>query len=269
MNIITLSGLAISLYLITAFLLARRLVSGAVSADASKLAYIALGSGAVVLHASGLYQHIFTPVGINLGFFNAISLIAMLVAAVVLLSSLRQPIENLGIVILPIAALAILLDNLFVSHHILSKRLAVELEAHIILSVLAYSLLSIAAVQAILIAIQDWRLRHKHPGGFLRALPPLQVMENLLFQIISLGFFLLSMALLTGFIYLENIFEQHLVHKTVLSIIAWVIFAILLWGRWHAGWRGRTAIRWTITGFIVLLLAYFGSKLVLELILSK
>jgi ABC-type uncharacterized transport system permease subunit len=269
MNIIALSGLAISLYLITAFLLARRLIKGAAAVDSNKLAYIALGSGAVILHANGLYHHIFLPAGINLGFFNAISLIAMLVAAVVLLSSLRQPIENLGIVVLPIAAVAILMDNVFVSHHILSKRLADEIEVHIILSVLAYSLLSLAAVQAVLIAIQDRRLRHKHPGGILRALPPLQVMENLLFQIITLGFFLLSMALVTGFIYLEDIFAQHLVHKTVLSFIAWVIFAILLWGRWHAGWRGRTAIRWTITGFIVLLLAYFGSKLVLELILSK
>jgi len=269
MNTIALSGFAIFLYLITAFLLARRLMSGAASANTSKIGYIALGAGAVVIHASGLYHHIFIPDGINLGFFNAVSLIAMLVAAVVLISSLRQPIENLGIAVLPIAALALLMDNLFVSHHLLSRRLAGEIEIHIILSVLAYTLLSLAAVQAILIAIQDRRLRQKHPGGLLRALPPLQVMENLLFQIITLGFFLLSMALVTGFIYLEDIFAQHLVHKTVLSIIAWVIFAILLWGRWHAGWRGRTAIRWTLTGFVVLVLAYFGSKLVLELILRK
>jgi ABC-type uncharacterized transport system permease subunit len=269
MNIIALSGLAISLYLITAFLLARRLAAGATGLGSAKLAYLALGAGAVILHAADLYQHIFTVTGLNLGFFNSISLVALLVAGLMLISALRQPIENLGIVIFPIAAIAIILENAFMSDHLISRRFAVEIEAHIILSVLAYSLLSIAALQAILISIQDRRLRHKHPGGFMRALPPLQVMESLLFQIITLGFFMLSMALITGFIYLEDIFAQHLVHKTVLSFIAWIVFAILLWGRWHAGWRGRTAIRWTIAGFIILLLAYFGSKLVLELILNQ
>ncbi len=134
---------------------------------------------------------------------------------------------------------------------------------------LAYSLLSIAAIQSIVLALQDRRLRHKHPGGLTGALPPLQVMESLLFQMIGLGFIFLSLSLLSGIVYLEDIFAQHLVHKTVLSIVAWAVFGVLLWGRWHSGWRGRTAIRWTLGGFVLLLLAYFGSKLVLELILGR
>jgi len=269
MDIFALSSLTIALYLVTALLLARRLVNHPVTVDSVKMAYIGLGAGAVVLHATGLYQHIFTGDGINLGFFNAVSLIALLIAGLMLLSSIRQPTENLGIIIFPIAAIAVVMENALTSDRVLSSSVAIEIEAHIILSVLAYSLLSIAALQAMVIAIQDRRLRHKRPGGFMRALPPLQVMETLLFQIITLGFFLLSMALLTGFLYLEDIFAQHLVHKTVLSFIAWIVFAILLWGRWKAGWRGRTAIRWTLSGVGILLLAYFGSKLVLEIILGQ
>jgi len=126
-----------------------------------------------------------------------------------------------------------------------------------------------AAKQAVLLDVQDRHLRNRRPGGFIRALPPLEVMERLLFQMIATGFALLSAALLTGMLFLEDIFAQHLVHKTVLSIASWVIFGILLWGRWKFGWRGRTAIRWTLSGFVFLILAYFGSKMVLELILQR
>jgi len=94
-------------------------------------------------------------------------------------------------------------------------------------------------------------------------------MESLLFQMLGTGLFFLTISLVSGFIFIEDLFAQHLVHKTVLSIIAWIIFSGLLIGRLRYGWRGKTAVRWTLTGFILLLLAYFGSKLVLELILKK
>jgi ABC-type uncharacterized transport system permease subunit len=94
-------------------------------------------------------------------------------------------------------------------------------------------------------------------------------MEALLFELIAVGFFLLSLALVSGFAFLEDMFAQHLVHKTLLSVVSWLVFAGLLWGRFRFGWRGRTAIRGTLTGFVLLMLAYFGSKLVLELILHR
>jgi len=268
MNILTISSLSIILYLVTTLLLGKRLVQGIETSTSARVALISLGVGAAILHIAVVYNSVFTTSGINLGIYSAASLIMAMVASLMLLAAIKQPIENLGIIILPVAAITLLLDQLFNAQHILSNQYSSQIELHIILSLLAYSLLTIAALQSVLLAIQDRQLRHKHPGGFMRALPPMQVMESLLFQLIGLGFILLSLALLTGFIFLEDIFAQHLVHKSVLSIIAWFVFAILLFGRWQAGWRGRTAIRWTLTGFAALLLAYFGSKIVLEIILT-
>ena len=94
-------------------------------------------------------------------------------------------------------------------------------------------------------------------------------MEKLLFELIWIGFILLTLSVASGFIFLDDMFAQHLVHKTILSIIAWCIFAILLYGRHAQGWRGTTAIKLTIAGFVVLMLAYFGSKFVLEIILQR
>jgi len=142
-------------------------------------------------------------------------------------------------------------------------------QLHIFYSILAYSILSISALQSIFLAIQDYQLHHKHPGWALQMLPPLQVMETLLVQMIGIGVILLTASLISGFIFLENIFAQHLVHKTVLSLFAWLIFVALLWGRWQYGWRGKTLVRWNLSGFFILMLAYFGSKLVLELVLKR
>lgn len=269
MNISVTGVIAIILYLVTGLLLALRL-SRAATTQSVKLGLIALGLVAVGLHASELYRWIITPDGLNLGFFNATSLIGWLIALLLLLTALVKPVENLGIGLLPLAALTLLLAGLFPGYHLLATGSGFRgLDIHILISILAYSLLGIAAVQAGLFAIQDAHLRHKHPGGFIRALPPLQTMEDLLFQIIRAGFVLLSLALLSGALFLENIFAQHLAHKTILSFLAWIVFATLLWGRWRFGWRGRTAIRWTLAGFFALMLAYSGTKLVLEIMLGR
>jgi ABC-type uncharacterized transport system permease subunit len=222
MNLVAFAVIAVVLYLLTSAALTVRLAGPASGLRMSRGTVLLLGLGAVTLHAWVLYPDLVTGQGLNLGFFNAASLIALLTATVMLLAAIKQPVENLGI-----------------------------------------------PLQAVLLSIQEHHLRNRHPGGYIRALPPLQVMERLLFQMIGTGFALLSAALLTGFFFLEDIFAQHLVHKTALSMAAWVIFGVLLWGRWKFGWRGRTAIRWTLSGFIFLLLAYFGSKAVLELILAR
>jgi ABC-type uncharacterized transport system permease subunit len=205
----------------------------------------------------------------NLAFFNALSLASWTVVASLLISSLSKPIENLGLVIMPLAALTVLLDLLYPSVGFMSADASWILKLHVLLSMLAYSLLTLAAVQAVLLAVQDSYLRARKPNTFIRALPPLMTMEALLFEMIGVGFALLTLALLSGFAFLENMFAQHLVHKTVLSVLAWMVFGGLLLGRRVWGWRGQKAIRWTLAGFLLLILAYFGSKFVLELILHR
>ncbi len=262
------SVIAVLCYLAAGLILGRQLIKKPAPTTGKKLAPLLLGFFAVGLHAGILLHNLFGVAGINFGFFHAVSLLSWLIALLFLVTALTKPVENLGIAILPLAGIAIILESTIPSDHFLSTG-ARHLEIHILLSFTAYSMLSIAALQALLLAIQEHHLHNKHPGGFIRALPPLQTMESLLFQMITLGFILQSLSLITGFIYIDDIFAQHLVHKTILSLLAWLVFAILLWGRWRYGWRGRTAIRWTLGGFSALALSYLGSKWVLEILLEK
>ncbi len=266
---IALTFLTVALYFVATMLLLRRLALGAEATAHSRLPALLTGLAGVALHGILVYQVIFLPEGLDLEFFHVVSLIAWLVALLLLLAALSQPVENLGVAVLPLSALALVVQTVWPTAPNLLALSTVEMRGHILLSILAYSLLALAAVQAMLLAIQDRHLRNRHPGGFIRALPPLETMERLLFHMIGLGFILLSLSLLSGFLYLENMLSQHLVHKTVLSVIAWVVFAVLLSGRWRFGWRGRKAIYWTLAGFVLLMTAYLGSKLVLELILGR
>ncbi len=268
MDTLLLYFLIVPAYLAVAALLVLRLAGKTVPVGLTKQRILLLALAAVLLHAVLLYHQLLTPEGINFGFFNSLSLLTWLIALLLALTSFDRPVENLGIAVFPLAAVAVILEAAFPSNHILSPQRDI-LDIHIIISITAYSILSLAAVQAVLIAIQDKHLHEKHPGGFIRALPPLQTMETLLFQMIGIGFAMQSLSLVSGFVYLDDMFAQHLAHKTFFSILAWLVFAILLWGRWKFGWRGKTAIRWTLGGFVSLLFAYLGSKLVLELLLGQ
>jgi ABC-type uncharacterized transport system permease subunit len=259
--------IAAPLYLASGLMLALRL-AGRLPPALTRGRVLAVGLAAALLHAMLLYQHVWTPEGINFGFFNAVSLLTWVSAVVFLLSAMNQPIENLGIALFPLAAVAMLLEEAFPAQHLLRPEKEM-LDVHILISLAAYAVLTLAAFQAILLAIQDRHLHTKRPGGFIRALPPLQSMERLLFQLIGAGFALQSLSLITGFMFVEDMLAQHLVHKTFFSLVAWVVYAVLLWGRWKFGWRGRTAIRSTLAAFVCLLLAYLGSKLVLELLLGR
>ncbi|WP_296803216.1 cytochrome c biogenesis protein CcsA [Thiolapillus sp.] len=260
---------AVILYILSGAVFTLRLLKTEKAGRPPKTTGLVLGFSALLLHGYLLYLSLHTMQGVNFSFFNAVSFAAWVIALLYLLAALSKPIESLGVVLLPIAACTLLLDYFFPGVRLLSPDTNWELRAHVISSILAYSVLAMAAVQAVLLAIQDRHLRKHHPGGFIRALPPLQTMEGLMFEMITIGFILLTLALASGFVFLDDMFAQHLVHKTLLSILAWLAFAVLLWGRYRFGWRGRTAIRWTLTGFIVLALAYFGSKAVVELILKR
>ena len=261
--------LAILLYLISAFLLGAKIVSPAVIFSNARPIALVIGIIALSSHAHLLFKSIILASGFDFGFFNAVSLVGWLVALIVFVSSFFRQLENLLLILFPAAALAILLELFIPDGRILNDSLSTGLRIHILLSICAYCLLMISAVQAIMLAVQEKLIKEKRASIIMNTLPPLQVMEGLLVQIIVIGFFLLSLSLASGTMFIDDIFAQHLAHKTVLSIIAWIIYAILLWGRWSAGWRGKRMIRWALGGFTALLLAYFGSKFVLELILER
>jgi ABC-type uncharacterized transport system permease subunit len=260
---------SILLYLTASLLVGCRLISDHCSGPLVRNGLAGAAALAVCLHGILLYQGILTEEGMNLGLFNAASLVSWVVVLFLILAAVTKPLENLGIFVLPLAAITILLTLVYPREHVLPEDAGPGVTAHIVFSILAASLLTIAACQALLLAFQERRLRQKRPGLVMKVLPPLQTQESLLFQMIGVGFFLLSLSLVSGMMFLQDMFAQHLVHKTILSLFAWVVFAILLWGRWRHGWRGRTATRWSLAGFLVLMLAYFGSKLVLELILGR
>ena len=227
-----------------------------------------LAAGAVALHGLALGLLVFQPEGLALGLRETLALFAWQSALLLLLLGLRLPVSVLGLGLYPLAGLALLVATCWPSTHPLAAVIGWRERVHILLALLSAGLLTLAALQALALAVQERRL-HQHHAPQTLALPPLLVMERLLFQLIAVGFGLLSAVLLSGLWFLQDWFTQHLVHKTVLSISAWLIFGVLLWGRHAHGWRGKSAIRWTLSGYGVLILAYFGSKLILEEILGR
>lgn len=263
------SSIAILLYLTSGALITLRLFRRRTSEAVGHTLPQILGFAGLALHTWLIYDAILSQPGLNLGFFNALALTSWTVVTLLLVSGLTKPVENLGILILPVAALTLFLEARYPSLGFMLDSVGWAIKIHVLLSMLAYSLLTLASVQALLLAVQDHHLHTRQPMGFVRALPPLQTMESLLFEMIGAGFVLLTLALASGFAFLEDMFAQHLVHKTVLSTLGWIVFGALLLGRLKYGWRGRTAIIWTLSGFVMLILAYFGSKAVLELILQR
>ncbi|MCO6426605.1 inner membrane protein YpjD [Nitrosomonas communis] len=228
----------------------------------------------VTLHALILYQSIFINEGLSFGVGNAISSIVWLTALIYWFSGFFPRLQELQNLIAPIAivaAVAVLLPLALPSLHPLANTELPAFKAHLLVAMLAYSLFTIAALHAVLMTILEYRLHHPAMSPLLMNLPPLLVMEKMLFRIIWTGFILLTLTLFSGIIFSQEVFGQSVTfsHKTLFSFISWGVFAALLIGRQFYGWRGRTAIRWTLTGFAILLLAYIGSKFVLEIILDR
>lgn len=223
----------------------------------------------VTLHAALLATTVFQGGSLTLGVSEALSLFAWQSAALLWVFCLSQPLQPLGSVVYPVAGLAALANALLPTPANPVPIADWRVQLHVVLSLFSAGLLTLAAAQALVLAAQE-RLLHRHqPLRFAQAMPPLLTMERLLFQLIGLGFFLLSLALLSGLLFVHDLLAQHLAHKTVLSVVAWFLLGVLLWGRWRHGWRGRAAIRWTLGAYLTLLLAYFGSKWVLEELLNK
>ncbi len=256
------------LYAAAAFILLKSANSERVSVWSSPPLGMALGVVALLLHSSMLARAIFIDGTLALGLGNVIGLIGWLTAILALAGSAQPAMRGLAGILLGIAAVMSLGTALPIANTF-TRAMTWQLQAHVMMSMLAYSMLGIGAALAMLIAVQDRRLRQRRPTGWLRILPPLETLEQSLFAALTIGFLLLTLAVFSGLIFVEDLFAQHLVHKSALSILAWFIFAVLLVGRWRYGWRGKRAVHWTLVGFAVLALAYFGSKLVLEALLGR
>ena len=228
----------------------------------------------IALHASVLLRAVFVEQGMNLGLGNAISLIVWLMVLIYWLASWIYPLIGLQMFVLPIAFAGVVFAMLAPSARVLSIASRPALMAHLVLSLLAYSLFTIAALHAILTSALDSGLRHGTTPIALRDAPPLIALETLLLRIIQLGFVLLTLALASGFLFSEQVFGKaitfpHNAHKVVFGVLSWLIYAAFLIGHRFYGWRGRTAATLTLVGFGLLLIGYVGSKFVLEVILQR
>ena len=204
--------------------------------------------------------------GIFFGLVTSACFISWVVATLLFLTSLTKPVHVIGILVYPLTAISVILLLLFPDTN--SKLVSISIASHVFLSVGAYALLAIAVAQSILLKIQE-RLLHDHNiNNLINKLPPLQTMEDFFFQTLKMGCILLTLSLASGFIFVDEFFEQNLSYKTFLSVIAWIVFVGIVVGHRMFGWRGKNAILATQIAFSVLVLAYFGTKLVLERLIT-
>jgi len=224
----------------------------------------------VILHAWAESQHWLVPVSPQVSLLNVMSLCALVTVAIPLSTfPLRNSLFDASLVALPLSIVILLAEGMIHAPAMEISRHSMGMSVHIITSVIAFGVLSIAGVYALFVTVIDYLLRHHSFNKLVQALPALDIMDGLLFHLIRVGFVVLTVSLLTGLIFVSDLLGQHLAHKTLLSILAWLVFAVLLWGRWKKGWRGQVAVRLTLAGFVLLLLSYFGSKLILEVFLQR
>ncbi len=242
----------------------------------------------LALHTWLLYQELFAAPGLRFGFGQALSVTLWIAVLIYWVESWYVNLEGMQAFVLPIAAVCVLLPAIFPGPELPAYASSVGFRAHLLLAMLAYSLFTVAALHALLMALLERQLHGGRrdggaaspvsgPGGGgplvgpLARLPPLLTLERLLFRILAAGFVLLTATLATGVLFSEELFGRALRfnHKTLFALLSWLIFGALLVGRWRYGWRGRKALRWTLAGFVALLLAYVGSRFVLEVVLGR
>ena len=224
---------------------------------------------ALLAHGALIYHSMLGHGDIRLGFGSSLSTILWLTALVYWVSSYGAPLARLQAWVSGMAAVSVLLMAVFTTTHSIPNSQALALRAHLAVSFLAYGLLAVAAMHAVLMTLLEKQL---HRGASLReGAPPLLTLEAMLFRSIGFGFALLTLAVLSGVFFSEELFGKALqfTHKIVFAILSWLVFGGLLLGRHYRGWRGRTALIWTMTGFTLLLLAYLGSQFVLEVLLGR
>jgi len=223
------------------------------------------------VHAAVLFGGMFAGNTLRIGVGDAISAILWLTVLIYWLGSLFYRLEGLQALIMPAAAVAAFLPALLPAAKPLPNTELLAFKLHLLMSMAAYSLFTIASLHVLLMAMLERRLHQGTLPAGLRRLPPLLTMETLLFRIIWAGFVMLTLTLVSGVLFSEEVFGKaaRFNHKTIFGFVSWAVFAALLAGRHFRGWRGRVAVRWTLSGFLLLVLAYLGSKFVLEVLLGR
>jgi ABC-type uncharacterized transport system permease subunit len=228
-------------------------------------------AGALALHGAGLYDGLFGAGGMRFSFSFALALMLWLAVFIYWLESFRARMDGLQPMVLPLAAACALLPVLFPQVRMIAHAGSWGFKLHFLAAMLAYSLFTLSALHAVFMSFAERKLHQRSLTKSLASLPPILTMEALLFRMIIVAFASLTIALGSGLLFSEEIFGKAMVldHKTLFAFASWGIFAALLAGRHAYGWRGRVALRWTLAGFMVLVLAYIGSRFVAEVILGR
>ncbi len=226
---------------------------------------------ALLLHAWITWREIAAPDGLDLSLPHALSAVAGLVALVAWASGLLRTMPAVGTVVLPVAAVASLIPLAVANPHRFPYAGEPWAALHVGVALISYALFLVAALQALVLMGLERRLHGRLPDRGASELPPLLTLERFLFRLVTVGFVLLTVTLASGMLFSEQLFGKAVMftHKSVFSVLGWLTFGALLWGRWRYGWRGRVALRWIIAGTVFVFLAYLGSKFVLEVLLRR
>lgn len=259
------TGLIATVLYTIASLIAGRQLAG--NLPLQRGAFLGLGSLALLFHACALWHLSVTDQGVLVHLFVVASLIGLTGSTLICIASIYRPLEWVSVLVFPYSALTI--PAALWLAPVNTTAMAHGLGLHVLLSILAYATLALAACQAVLIFIQHQQLKHGHIRGVMRVFPPIQAMESILFELLWTGMIALTAAIVAGAIYVDDLFEQQVAHKTILTLASWCVFAVLLLGHNFLGWRSVRAVKLTLSGFVILLLGFFGSQFVLQYILQR
>ena len=226
-----------------------------------KLLIMSIWTSALLIHIYSIYPIFVDLFIINLSLLYALIVVSLFISIILFFLSFKGNFEYMGMVVLPIISLIFLLIP---ETSLMNVKINNLLFSHIVISLISYSIICLCATQAFFLKLQENRLQKNNPSSIVSSLPPLETMDILLFKFLVFGVISLSISLLSGFLFLENIFSKLMIEKSSLSLLAWIIFVYLLFGRLQYGWRGEKAANITLVGFTILFLAYFGTRAFLE-----
>ncbi|MBT8138465.1 MAG: cytochrome c biogenesis protein CcsA [Gammaproteobacteria bacterium] len=227
-----------------------------------------IGALAALLHAAVVVSDWFAHGGLSSSFFDAVSLTALIVVVVTLLYQYSQRLAALLAPVYISAAICVALAAGF-GHYSPINAESPGMLTHVITAITGYGLLCLAALYALVLSSAERGLRKGRQGPWLSALPALDSLEQHLFSLLLATWLTIGVSIVTGMLYVDNLLQQHLLHKTVFTLVSWITLAALLLGRHFYGWRGRTAVRWTLIAFVLLALGFLGSKFVLDVVLNR